>query len=106
MNSKFTCEHCEKNHNSLENLNRHISCDQTCEKYKNVYFYCNICKDYITKGHIYIKKHKRSLCKKREKNYMNEFKDLFSKQFLDKHYELLLDIKKEFVNQLEFQKKL
>ena len=33
MNSKFTCEHCEKNHNSLENLNRHISCDQTCEKY-------------------------------------------------------------------------
>ena len=105
MNSTFTCEHCEKNHNSLENLNRHISCDQTCEKYKNVYFFCNICKDYITKGHTYIKKHKRTSCKKREKNYMNEFKDLFSKQFLDKHYELLLDIKKDFANQLEFQKK-
>ena len=106
MNSnKFTCEHCEKNHKSLENLNRHISCDQTCEKYKNVYFFCTTCKDYITKGHTYIKKHKLTSCKNREKNHMNELKDVLYKQILDKHLELLLDIKQTFTNQLEFQRK-
>lgn len=106
MNSRFTCEHCDKNHNSLENLNRHIDCDQTCEKYKDFYFFCNICKDYITKGHTYVKKHKRTSCKNREKNYMNEFKDLFSKQFLDRHFEVLQEMRTEFYNQNEFLKKI
>jgi hypothetical protein len=102
MNSKFTCEHCDKNHNSLENLNRHIDCDQTCEKYKGIYFFCNICKDYMTKGNTYLKKHKRTSCKKREKNYMNEFKDLILKQYLDNHAESLEEMKTNFANHMEF----
>ena len=101
MNSKFRCEHCDKNHKSLENLNRHIDCDQTCEKYKDFFFYCNICKDYMTKGHTYVKKHKKS-CKNRERNYYNELKDSISKQFFDRQFELSLEIKKE----LEFHKKI
>ena len=86
MNSKFTCQYCDKNHNSLENLNRHISCDQNCEKYKNVYFFCDECKEYITKGNAYLKKHKNTSCKKKDKNYFTEFKNLFYSQFRDKHF--------------------
>ena len=104
MNSKFTCQYCDKNHNSLENLNRHISCDQNCEKYKNVYFFCDECKEYITKGNAYLKKHKNTSCKKKDKNYFTEFKNLFYSQFRDKHFELLVDMKKNVESFVEMKK--
>jgi len=101
MNPKFTCEYCDSNYNSLENLNRHLDCDQTCDKYKNVYFICYDCKEYVAKGHVYIKRHKKSSCKKKDKNYIQEFKDFFKNQEDNDSYELLLDIKQSFIKEKE-----
>lgn len=106
MSSKFVCDYCDKNHNSLENLNRHITCDQTCDRYKDVYFFCYDCKEYMTKGHTYIKKHKISGCKRKDKNYLSNFKDIFFNQFFDKHYELISDMRYDFSKQLESQNKI